>query len=164
MLNFFLPVLAGTGKHFSLLLTDVFLQVPSTLNSISSILQVMVECVDFSPYSPQFQQKLKCKRISNFILFWCIKDRGLTVLCSQWSSSHSGELDEKEKQGPGESVHLPDPAGPVSPGLSGRHRDFFWCHRNGSRLHLVCPFYKPCSCQHCEGDPDITDPTSDPAV
>eukprot|EP00066_Takifugu_rubripes_P016598 XP_011605864.1 PREDICTED: telomere-associated protein RIF1 [Takifugu rubripes] len=35
------------------------LLVPSTLNSISSILQVMVECVDFSPYSPQFQQKLK---------------------------------------------------------------------------------------------------------
>ncbi|XP_034002385.1 telomere-associated protein RIF1 isoform X2 [Trematomus bernacchii] len=35
------------------------LMVPSTLNAVSSILQVMVECVDFSPYSPQFQQKLK---------------------------------------------------------------------------------------------------------
>ncbi|XP_033965645.1 telomere-associated protein RIF1 isoform X1 [Pseudochaenichthys georgianus] len=35
------------------------LMVPSTLNVVSSILQVMVECVDFSPYSPQFQQKLK---------------------------------------------------------------------------------------------------------
>uniref|UniRef100_H3D1V0 Replication timing regulatory factor 1 n=1 Tax=Tetraodon nigroviridis TaxID=99883 RepID=H3D1V0_TETNG len=34
------------------------LLVPSTLNSIASILQVMVECVDFSPYTPQFQQKL----------------------------------------------------------------------------------------------------------
>ncbi|XP_034072223.1 telomere-associated protein RIF1 isoform X2 [Gymnodraco acuticeps] len=35
------------------------LMVPSTLNAVSSILQVMVECVDFSPYSPQYQQKLK---------------------------------------------------------------------------------------------------------
>ncbi|CAB1426803.1 unnamed protein product [Pleuronectes platessa] len=35
------------------------LKVPSTLNAVSSLLQVMVECVDFSPYSPQFQQKLK---------------------------------------------------------------------------------------------------------
>ncbi|XP_040003841.1 telomere-associated protein RIF1 isoform X3 [Xiphias gladius] len=35
------------------------LAVPSTLNAVASILQVMVECVDFSPYTPQFQQKLK---------------------------------------------------------------------------------------------------------
>ncbi|XP_054915867.1 telomere-associated protein RIF1 isoform X2 [Poeciliopsis prolifica] len=35
------------------------LRVPSTLSAISSILQVMVECVDFSPYTPHFQQKLK---------------------------------------------------------------------------------------------------------
>ncbi|XP_036965197.1 telomere-associated protein RIF1 [Acanthopagrus latus] len=35
------------------------LMVPSTLNVVASILQVMVECVDFSPYTPQFQQKLK---------------------------------------------------------------------------------------------------------
>ncbi|XP_062258773.1 telomere-associated protein RIF1 [Platichthys flesus] len=35
------------------------LKVPSTLNAVSSLLQVMVECVDFSPYSPQFKQKLK---------------------------------------------------------------------------------------------------------
>ncbi|XP_076602965.1 telomere-associated protein RIF1 isoform X2 [Chaetodon auriga] len=35
------------------------LMVPSTLNAFASILQVMVECVDFSPYTPQFQQKLK---------------------------------------------------------------------------------------------------------
>ncbi|XP_041806883.1 telomere-associated protein RIF1 isoform X2 [Chelmon rostratus] len=35
------------------------LKVPSTLNAVASILQVMVECVDFSPYTPQFQQKLK---------------------------------------------------------------------------------------------------------
>ncbi|KAF6726840.1 Telomere-associated protein RIF1 [Oryzias melastigma] len=35
------------------------LKVPSTLNAIASILHVMVECVDFSPYTPQFQQKLK---------------------------------------------------------------------------------------------------------
>ncbi|KAM6978392.1 telomere-associated protein RIF1 [Tautogolabrus adspersus] len=35
------------------------LKVPSTLNAVSSILQVMVECVDFSPFTPQFQQKLK---------------------------------------------------------------------------------------------------------
>ncbi|XP_028992659.1 telomere-associated protein RIF1 isoform X2 [Betta splendens] len=35
------------------------LKVPSTLNAVSSILQVMMECVDFSPYTPQFQQKLK---------------------------------------------------------------------------------------------------------
>ena len=34
---------------------------PSTLNAVSSILHVMVECVDFSPYTPHFQQKLKCK-------------------------------------------------------------------------------------------------------
>uniref|UniRef100_A0A3B3UKG9 Replication timing regulatory factor 1 n=1 Tax=Poecilia latipinna TaxID=48699 RepID=A0A3B3UKG9_9TELE len=33
--------------------------VPSTLSAVSSILQVMVECVDFSPYTPHFQQKLK---------------------------------------------------------------------------------------------------------
>uniref|UniRef100_A0A4W6F0H3 Replication timing regulatory factor 1 n=1 Tax=Lates calcarifer TaxID=8187 RepID=A0A4W6F0H3_LATCA len=32
---------------------------PSTLHAVASILQVMVECVDFSPYTPQFQQKLK---------------------------------------------------------------------------------------------------------
>ncbi|XP_071339250.1 telomere-associated protein RIF1 isoform X2 [Trachinotus anak] len=35
------------------------LKVPSTLNAVASLLQVMVECVDFSPYTPQFQQKLK---------------------------------------------------------------------------------------------------------
>ncbi|XP_043987029.1 telomere-associated protein RIF1 isoform X2 [Gambusia affinis] len=35
------------------------LKVPSTLSAVSSILQVMVECVDFSPYTPHFQQKLK---------------------------------------------------------------------------------------------------------
>ncbi|XP_060909663.1 telomere-associated protein RIF1 isoform X2 [Labrus mixtus] len=35
------------------------LKVPSTLNAVSSILQVMVECVDFSPFTPQFQQRLK---------------------------------------------------------------------------------------------------------
>uniref|UniRef100_A0A8C4DQ08 Replication timing regulatory factor 1 n=1 Tax=Dicentrarchus labrax TaxID=13489 RepID=A0A8C4DQ08_DICLA len=35
------------------------LMVPSTLSAVASILQVMVECVDFSPYTPQFQQKLK---------------------------------------------------------------------------------------------------------
>ncbi|XP_030613855.1 telomere-associated protein RIF1 isoform X2 [Archocentrus centrarchus] len=35
------------------------LMVPSTLNAVASILHVMVECVDFSPYTPQFQQKLK---------------------------------------------------------------------------------------------------------
>ncbi|XP_068185708.1 telomere-associated protein RIF1 [Antennarius striatus] len=35
------------------------LKIPSTLNVVTSILQVMIECVDFSPYSPQFQQKLK---------------------------------------------------------------------------------------------------------
>lgn len=58
------------------------LQVPATLSSIASILQVMVECVDFSPYSPQFQQKLKCKRISTFIYILCIKVSGLTALCS----------------------------------------------------------------------------------
>ncbi|XP_041662650.1 telomere-associated protein RIF1 [Cheilinus undulatus] len=35
------------------------LKVPSTLNTVSSVLHVMVECVDFSPFTPQFQQKLK---------------------------------------------------------------------------------------------------------
>lgn len=35
------------------------LMVPSTLNSISSILQVMAENADFSPYTPHFQKKLK---------------------------------------------------------------------------------------------------------
>ncbi|XP_044071560.1 telomere-associated protein RIF1 isoform X2 [Siniperca chuatsi] len=35
------------------------LMVPSTLNAVATFLQVMVECVDFSPYTPQFQQKLK---------------------------------------------------------------------------------------------------------
>ncbi|XP_047456367.1 telomere-associated protein RIF1 isoform X2 [Mugil cephalus] len=35
------------------------LMVPSTLNTVAGILQVMVECVDFSPFTPQFQQKLK---------------------------------------------------------------------------------------------------------
>uniref|UniRef100_A0A3Q2PGF3 Replication timing regulatory factor 1 n=1 Tax=Fundulus heteroclitus TaxID=8078 RepID=A0A3Q2PGF3_FUNHE len=34
-------------------------EVPSTLNTVSSFLHVMVECVDFSPYTPHFQQKLK---------------------------------------------------------------------------------------------------------
>ncbi|XP_034418192.1 telomere-associated protein RIF1 isoform X2 [Cyclopterus lumpus] len=35
------------------------LMVPSTLNAVASVLQVMAECVDFSPFTPQFQQKLK---------------------------------------------------------------------------------------------------------
>nr|XP_057937557.1 telomere-associated protein RIF1 [Doryrhamphus excisus] len=35
------------------------LKLPSTLMAVSCILQVMVECVDFSPYTPHFQQKLK---------------------------------------------------------------------------------------------------------
>ncbi|XP_070770846.1 telomere-associated protein RIF1 [Enoplosus armatus] len=35
------------------------LMVPSTLNAVAGFLQVMVECVDFSPYTPQFQQKMK---------------------------------------------------------------------------------------------------------
>ncbi|XP_054643055.1 telomere-associated protein RIF1 isoform X2 [Dunckerocampus dactyliophorus] len=35
------------------------LTLPSTLMAVSCILQVMVECVDFSPYTPHFQQKLK---------------------------------------------------------------------------------------------------------
>ncbi|CAL8267570.1 unnamed protein product, partial [Lota lota] len=35
---------------------------PATLDAVSSILQVMVECVDFSPYTPQFQQKAKSPR------------------------------------------------------------------------------------------------------
>nr|XP_040056649.1 telomere-associated protein RIF1 isoform X2 [Gasterosteus aculeatus aculeatus] len=35
------------------------LVVPSTLDAVTSILHVMVECVDFSPFTPQFQQKLK---------------------------------------------------------------------------------------------------------
>uniref|UniRef100_A0A3Q3VYT2 Telomere-associated protein Rif1 N-terminal domain-containing protein n=1 Tax=Mola mola TaxID=94237 RepID=A0A3Q3VYT2_MOLML len=35
------------------------LMVPSTLAAIVNILQVIVECVDFSPYTPLFQQKLK---------------------------------------------------------------------------------------------------------
>ncbi|KAM6955474.1 telomere-associated protein RIF1 [Lycodopsis pacificus] len=35
------------------------LVVPSALNAVASLLQVMVECVDFSPFTPQFQQKLK---------------------------------------------------------------------------------------------------------
>lgn len=35
------------------------LKAPSTLNAVASILQVMVECVNFSPYTPQFQQQLK---------------------------------------------------------------------------------------------------------
>ncbi|XP_061735435.1 telomere-associated protein RIF1-like [Nerophis ophidion] len=35
------------------------LMCPSSLMATSCILHVMVECVDFSPYSPHFQQKLK---------------------------------------------------------------------------------------------------------
>ncbi|XP_068428676.1 telomere-associated protein RIF1 isoform X2 [Clinocottus analis] len=35
------------------------LMVPSTLDAVASVLQVMAECVDFSPFTPQFQQKLK---------------------------------------------------------------------------------------------------------
>ncbi|XP_037095120.1 telomere-associated protein RIF1 isoform X1 [Syngnathus acus] len=35
------------------------LTVPSTLTAFACMLQVIVECVDFSPYTPQFQQKLK---------------------------------------------------------------------------------------------------------
>ncbi|CAL8320376.1 unnamed protein product [Merluccius merluccius] len=38
------------------------LAVPATLDAVSSILQVMVECVDFSPYTLQFQQKTKSPR------------------------------------------------------------------------------------------------------
>ncbi|KAG7463900.1 hypothetical protein MATL_G00181560 [Megalops atlanticus] len=32
---------------------------PSTLEAVASILLVIIECVDFSPYTPQFQQKTK---------------------------------------------------------------------------------------------------------
>ncbi|CAL8343119.1 unnamed protein product [Boreogadus saida] len=32
---------------------------PATLDAVSGLLQVMVECVDFSPYTPTFQQKTK---------------------------------------------------------------------------------------------------------
>uniref|UniRef100_A0A8C5ADR4 Replication timing regulatory factor 1 n=1 Tax=Gadus morhua TaxID=8049 RepID=A0A8C5ADR4_GADMO len=32
---------------------------PATLDAVSGMLQVMVECVDFSPYTPTFQQKTK---------------------------------------------------------------------------------------------------------
>uniref|UniRef100_A0A668A9F7 Replication timing regulatory factor 1 n=1 Tax=Myripristis murdjan TaxID=586833 RepID=A0A668A9F7_9TELE len=35
------------------------LMIPATLDAVVSILQVMVECVDFSPYTPQFQKKMK---------------------------------------------------------------------------------------------------------
>lgn len=35
------------------------LMVPSTLIAVASILQVIVESVDFSPYTPHFQQKIK---------------------------------------------------------------------------------------------------------
>ncbi|KAK7913731.1 hypothetical protein WMY93_013942 [Mugilogobius chulae] len=35
------------------------LTVPSTLNAVSNILQVIVESVDFTPYTPHFQQKIK---------------------------------------------------------------------------------------------------------
>ncbi|XP_019732476.1 telomere-associated protein RIF1 isoform X2 [Hippocampus comes] len=35
------------------------LTVPSMLTTVACILQVMVECMDFSPYTSQFQQKLK---------------------------------------------------------------------------------------------------------
>uniref|UniRef100_A0A1A8FWX4 RAP1 interacting factor homolog n=3 Tax=Nothobranchius korthausae TaxID=1143690 RepID=A0A1A8FWX4_9TELE len=35
------------------------LAVPAALSAVASILQVMMECVDFSPYTPHFQQKLK---------------------------------------------------------------------------------------------------------
>ncbi|KAF7215219.1 telomere-associated protein RIF1 isoform X2 [Nothobranchius furzeri] len=35
------------------------LAVPAALSAVASILHVMVECVDFSPYTPHFQQKLK---------------------------------------------------------------------------------------------------------
>uniref|UniRef100_A0A668AI09 Replication timing regulatory factor 1 n=1 Tax=Myripristis murdjan TaxID=586833 RepID=A0A668AI09_9TELE len=34
-------------------------EIPATLDAVVSILQVMVECVDFSPYTPQFQKKMK---------------------------------------------------------------------------------------------------------
>lgn len=44
----------------------LFFQVPSTLAAIVNILQVIVECVDFSPYTPLFQQKLKCKGLGIF--------------------------------------------------------------------------------------------------
>ncbi|XP_041857632.1 telomere-associated protein RIF1 isoform X2 [Melanotaenia boesemani] len=35
------------------------LAVPATLNAVSGFLHVMVDCVDFSPYTPHSQQKLK---------------------------------------------------------------------------------------------------------
>lgn len=35
------------------------LAAPSTLNAVANILQVIAECVDFSPYTPHFQQKIK---------------------------------------------------------------------------------------------------------
>lgn len=52
-----------TFNKDELMLLFVF-QVPSTLNSVTSILQVMLECFDFSPYTAQFQQRLKCKATS----------------------------------------------------------------------------------------------------
>ncbi|XP_015251904.1 PREDICTED: telomere-associated protein RIF1 isoform X1 [Cyprinodon variegatus] len=46
------------------------LAVPSMLQAVCSILQVMVECVDFSPYTPTFQQKLKSPHT---LLHWARK-------------------------------------------------------------------------------------------
>uniref|UniRef100_A0A3P8UZE2 Replication timing regulatory factor 1 n=1 Tax=Cynoglossus semilaevis TaxID=244447 RepID=A0A3P8UZE2_CYNSE len=49
------------GKMTGIINKEI-LSVPSNLSGVSSILHVMMECADFSPYSPQFKQKLKSPR------------------------------------------------------------------------------------------------------
>ena len=39
------------------------IQSPSTLEAMASLLLIIIECVDFSPYTPHYQ-KTKCKRSS----------------------------------------------------------------------------------------------------
>lgn len=37
------------------------------LDAIANILLVIIESMDFSPYTPQFQQKMKCKDFASVL-------------------------------------------------------------------------------------------------
>lgn len=75
------------------------LKVPSTLNAVSSILQVMAESADFSPYTAQFQQKIKSphtpgnwmkkknKALGNLSTFQCLLVQSVEVYLDECDGS-----------------------------------------------------------------------------
>lgn len=91
------------------------------MDAVINILHTMIESVDFSPYTPQFQQKMKCKILSALLFFVIVFFLFALVwlaLCFHfvpiYSSSYSPGLDKEEKQSTGKPVHVPYTSGAVS--------------------------------------------------